>query len=91
MAQARIVQGAATALATKGFDATVDDIAEAAGVGRRTVFRYFATHDDLITAAVAEILARYESLIPGSAPRRELSRDLAERDGDEMMTTSTAV
>ena len=65
VAQARIVQGAATALATRGFDATVDDIAATAGVGRRTVFRYFATHDDVVDAAVTEILARYDSLIPG--------------------------
>ena len=65
VAQARIVQGAAAALATKGFEATVDDIAATAGVGRRTVFRYFATHDDVVDAAVTDILARYESLIPG--------------------------
>jgi AcrR family transcriptional regulator len=65
MAKARIVQGAATALATRGFDATVDDIAAAAGVGWRTVFRHFATHDDLVAAAVAEIVARYEQMIPG--------------------------
>lgn len=32
----------------RGFDATtVDDIAEAAGIGRRTFFRYFASKNDL--------------------------------------------
>lgn len=65
VAQARIVQGAAAALAARGFDATVDDIASAAGVGRRTVFRYFATHDDVVAAAVTEIISRYESSVPG--------------------------
>jgi len=63
--RARIVQGAATALAAGGFDATVDDIAAAAGVGRRTVFRHFATHDQVLAAAVAEIIDNYERLMPG--------------------------
>ncbi len=63
--RARIVEGAATALATGGFDATVDDIAAAAGVGRRTVFRHFATHDDVLAAAVVEILENYDRLMPG--------------------------
>lgn len=79
VAQARIVGGAATALAARGFDATVDDIAAAAGVGRRTVFRYFATHDDVVAAAVAEILALYDSLIPGPpAPGVDLETWLRE-------------
>lgn len=35
--------------AEKGFDATtVDDIAEAAGIGRRTFFRYFASKNDAV-------------------------------------------
>jgi AcrR family transcriptional regulator len=63
--QVRIVQGAAAALAASGFDATVDDIAAAAGVSRRTVFRHFATHHDVVAAAMAEILANYDRLMPG--------------------------
>jgi AcrR family transcriptional regulator len=63
--QARIVEGAAAALAANGFDATVDDIAAAAGVSRRTVFRHFATHDEVLTAAMAEVLVRYDRLMPG--------------------------
>ncbi len=35
--------------ATRGFDATtVDDVADAAGIGRRTFFRYFASKNDLL-------------------------------------------
>jgi AcrR family transcriptional regulator len=63
--QARIAQGAAAALAARGFDATVDDIATAAGVSRRTVFRHFATHDEVLAAGLAEILAGYDRLMPG--------------------------
>jgi AcrR family transcriptional regulator len=66
--QARIVQGAKAALAARGFAATVDDIAAAAGVSRRTVFRHFATHDEVLTAAMTEILASYDRLIPGPPP-----------------------
>ena len=71
--QARIVDGAVAALATGGFDVTVEDIAAAAGVSRRTVFRHFATHNDLLAAAMTEMLARYDQLIPGPpAPGTDL-------------------
>ncbi len=63
--RARIVQGAVTALAETGFDVTVDEIATTAGVSRRTVFRHFATHDEVLAAAVEEILASYDRLVPG--------------------------
>jgi AcrR family transcriptional regulator len=63
--RARIVQGAVAALAATGFDVTVDEIASTAGVSRRTVFRHFATHDEVLAAAVAEILASYDRLLPG--------------------------
>jgi AcrR family transcriptional regulator len=66
--QARIVQGAKAALAASGFGATVDDIATAAGVSRRTVFRHFASHDEVLTAAMTEIIASYDRLIPGPPP-----------------------
>ena len=39
----------------KGFDETaVDDIAQAAGVSRRSFFRYFAAKDDLLANSVIE-------------------------------------
>jgi len=64
----RIVRGAVAALARSGFDATVDEIALAAGVSRRTVFRHFTTHTELLAAAVDEILESYERLLPGPPP-----------------------
>ncbi len=50
----------------RGFDATtVDDVAEAAGIGRRTFFRYFASKNDVVwgdfergLSALRERLAR---------------------------------
>jgi AcrR family transcriptional regulator len=77
--RARIVRGATVALARSGFDATVDDIATAAGVSRRTVFRHFATHDEVVAAAVSEILESYDRLIPeGPDPETDLLTWLTE-------------
>ncbi|TDD67780.1 mycofactocin system transcriptional regulator [Jiangella aurantiaca] len=46
--QAELSHVALTLFAERGFDdTTVDDIAAAAGIGRRTFFRYFASKNDL--------------------------------------------
>ena len=77
--RARIVRGATLALARRGFTATVDEIAAAAGVSRRTVFRHFATHDEVVAAAVSEILSSYDRLIPeGPDPETDLETWLTE-------------
>ena len=49
--------------AERGFEqTTVDDLAEAAGIGRRTFFRYFASKNDVVygdfDAALGELRAR---------------------------------
>jgi mycofactocin system transcriptional regulator len=47
--RARIEQAALALFARAGFEqVTIDDIAEAAGIGRRTYFRYFATKADAV-------------------------------------------
>ena len=56
--------------AGNGFDrTTVDDIAAAAGVSRRTFFRYFASKDDLMGAGIATFGAALAKAIV-SAPRK---------------------
>lgn len=62
----------------RGFDATtVDDIADAAGIGRRTLFRYFPSKNDLPWGDFDGLLAmmrnRLASLPPG-LPLREALR-----------------
>ncbi|MEU6539059.1 mycofactocin system transcriptional regulator [Streptomyces sp. NPDC047000] len=50
--------------AERGFDdTTVDDIAAAAGIGRRTFFRYFASKNDLVWGDFEEQLVRLDALL----------------------------
>ena len=64
VARARILGAAMSVLAQRGLDATVDDVADAAGVNRRTVFRHFATRDGLFAAAIRERVRRYAQQHP---------------------------
>ncbi|HEV7471349.1 MAG TPA: mycofactocin system transcriptional regulator [Pseudonocardia sp.] len=52
-----------------GFDTTtVDDIAHAAGIGRRTFFRYYASKNEVPWGAFDEQLVRMRSTFAGLAP-----------------------
>lgn len=55
LTQARIRRAAMEVVARRGFDATVDEIAEVSGVSPRTIFRHYATHDGLIAATVRDM------------------------------------
>jgi AcrR family transcriptional regulator len=64
VARSRILGAAMSVLAQRGLDATVDDVAAAAGVNRRTVFRHFATRDGVFAAAIREGVRRYAQQLP---------------------------
>jgi AcrR family transcriptional regulator len=49
-----LLAAAADEFAERGLDASVADIARRAGVGKGTVFRHFATKDDLLAAIVID-------------------------------------
>lgn len=67
--RADLVTAARALFARDGFEATTaDEIADAAGVSRRTLFRYFATKDEFVFADHAERIAAFESALAG-APR----------------------
>ena len=79
-------------LATAGVDVTMDQLAEAAGIGRRTLFRYFPSKEALVAAAVrrsydrllAEVFdAPTDGLGPEETIRTVLQRthEVAERMG----------
>lgn len=63
----------------QGFESTtVDDIAAAAGIGRRTLFRYFSSKNDLPWGDFASELARMKEhleSIPSTVPLRDALRD----------------
>jgi AcrR family transcriptional regulator len=52
--RAQLLAAAADVFAERGLDASVADIARRAGVAKGTVFRHFATKDDLIAAIVLD-------------------------------------
>lgn len=48
----KIVQAARIAFRTRGYDAPLDDIAKAAGVGAGTLYRHFPTRESLVDAVM---------------------------------------
>ncbi len=74
-----ILHGAAQLFAVQGEQASMNDVAEAAGVARATVYRYFpnreALLDELAQAAVSEVDARLTSArIDEVAPEDGIAR-----------------
>ncbi|HTI25017.1 MAG TPA: TetR/AcrR family transcriptional regulator [Kutzneria sp.] len=59
-----LVASALAALVERGVDVTVDDVAKAAGVSRRTVFRHFPSRDELLAAAIRSALAEFTRDVP---------------------------
>ena len=55
----RIVEAASSAFAVHGLDASLDGVAERAGVGIATLYRRFPTRDDLIAACFERRIAEY--------------------------------
>ncbi|MEV5414213.1 mycofactocin system transcriptional regulator [Thermopolyspora sp. NPDC052614] len=65
--------------AAKGFDqTTIDDIAEAAGIGRRTFFNYYASKNDLVWGRFDHDVARLRRLLAAAPPEISLMDALRE-------------
>lgn len=68
-----LVAAAATLFGARGYDdTTVDDIATAAGVGRRTFFRYFRGKEDALSPDHELGLARITEVFAGAHPDEPL-------------------
>jgi len=68
---ARVEQAALDLFTLRGFDPVIiDDIAAAAGISRRTFFRYFATKADAVWGDFAGHVARLEGLLAATDPGR---------------------
>ena len=76
-----LLQAADTMFRERGIEVGVGEIAEAAGVGRGTLFRNFRNKDELIAAVVAE---RVNELL-------QYGRGLLERDDDDAEVMFTFV
>ena len=55
LTRARIRRAAMEVVARRGFDATVDEIAQVSGVSPRTIFRHYVSHDRLIAETVRDM------------------------------------
>ena len=64
----RIVAAAQALLPRRGLGITVDEVAEEAGVSARTIFRHFATRDQLLAAALADLRGQLGDLFVGPPP-----------------------
>jgi AcrR family transcriptional regulator len=87
--RARLLEAASALFRERGLDVGVAEIAEAAGLGRGTLFRNFASKEDLIAAVVAERLRaaalRGEELLEEADPGDALFQFLAELVGRQQM------
>jgi TetR/AcrR family transcriptional regulator, regulator of mycofactocin system len=64
--------------AERGFEeTTVDDVADALGVSRRTLFRYFASKNDMVWGDFDWVLARLGRCLEATAPGEPLHDALA--------------
>jgi mycofactocin system transcriptional regulator len=67
--RARVEQAALDLFALEGFEqVTIDEVAAAAGISRRTFFRYFATKADAVWGDFGAHVARLEQLLAAAAP-----------------------
>jgi AcrR family transcriptional regulator len=75
----KIVEAARDAFRTRGYDAPLDDIAKAAGVGAGTLYRHFPTRESLVDAVMQAWADRVDDtvgkvLAEGGTPRELLLR-----------------
>ena len=69
--RARVERAALDLFTQRGFEkVTSDEVADLAGISRRTFFRYFATKADAVWGDFAGHVARLEELLTAAAPGR---------------------
>jgi AcrR family transcriptional regulator len=63
-----LIRAARSVVAEKGLATRMEDVAAAAGVSRRTVFRYFRTRDKILIAALETGMRSYHERLPRRDP-----------------------
>jgi AcrR family transcriptional regulator len=90
----RLLEAAQTLFRGRGLEVSVADIAEAAGVGRATLFRNFASKEDLIAAiivdGIGDVVARGEELLDAPDPTAALFEFLNEMVGRQQLNRDVA-
>jgi AcrR family transcriptional regulator len=85
----RLLEAAQALFRERGLDVGVAEIAQVAGVGRGTLFRNFASKEDLIAAIVVErvqeAVLRGETLLAASDPAEALFQFLGELVGRQQL------
>ena len=97
--RAAIIEAAARRIGDEGMSVTLDSVAEAAGVSRATLYRYFSSRDELvlglIDAAYAEYIERVRDANIDTVPFPEafarLSRAVAHTGSQFVVLQSDAV
>lgn len=59
----RILDAARTLLADRGLEASMDEVARAAGVGAATLYRRFPTKEALLDAILGDVVERFHALV----------------------------
>ncbi len=93
MHQAReeaILQSACRLLGEKAFDAmTMDDVANAVGIAKASLYKHFCSKEELCSAAMVQILARvqtYLTELPADMPPMDKLRALVRWSLDRLLT-----
>ena len=85
-----ILQSTCRLLGEKSFDAmTMDDVANAVGIAKASLYKHFASKEDLCCAAMIQILGRvraYLDTLPTDMPPQDKLRDLVRWSLDRMIT-----
>jgi AcrR family transcriptional regulator len=90
----RLLEAAMTLFRERGLEVSVTEIAQAAGVGRGTLFRNFASKEDLIAAIVAdrmeEAASGGEALLQAEDPGEALFEFLGDLIGRQQLDHAVA-
>ena len=85
-----ILQSACRLLGEKAFDAmTMDDVANAVGIAKASLYKHFCSKEELCSAAMVQILERvraYLASLPGDMPAQDKLRALVRWSLERLLT-----